>query len=152
MSKFDDYAKPDVLVTTDWVADNLDRFRSDDGDYRLVEVDVDTSAYDDGHIPGAQGWNWQTQLADTVRRDLAGKDNFEELLESVGIDDDTTVVLYGDNNNWFAAWAYWQLQYYGFDDVKLVDGGRKKWLSENRELTDETPDFSRGNVSLKAPD
>ena len=152
MSKFEEYAQPDVLVTTDWVADNLEKFQSNDGEYRLFEVDVDTSAYDEGHVPGAIGWNWETQLADTVRRDLASKQDFEALLEEAGVTDDTTVVIYGDNNNWFAAWAYWQLKYYGFDDVKLVDGGRKKWLQEDRELTNDVPSFSRGNVSLKAPD
>lgn len=151
MSKFEEYAKPEVLVTTDWVADKLDDLQRDDSEYRLVEVDVDTSAYDEGHIPGAVGWNWETQLADTVRRDLASKEDFEELLEEAGVDDDSTILLYGDNNNWFAAWAYWQLKYYGFDDVKLVDGGRKKWLQEDRELTTETPSFSRGNVPLQAP-
>jgi thiosulfate/3-mercaptopyruvate sulfurtransferase len=152
MSKYEEYAKPDVLVTTDWVADNLEDFQDDDSAHRLVEVDVDTTSYDEGHIPGAVGWNWETQLADDTRRDLASKEDFEQLLEEAGISDDTTVVLYGDNDNWFAAWAYWQLTYYGFDDVKLVDGGRKKWLQEDRELTSDVPSFATGDVSLKAPD
>ena len=152
MSKFDDYAKPDVLVTTDWLADNLDRFRADDGDHRLVEVDVDTSAYDEGHVPGAIGWDWEEELADTVRRDLASKEDFQALLRDAGINDDTTIVLYGDNDNWFAAWAFWQLKYYGHDDVKLLDGGRKKWLAEERELTTDEPEYSEGNWTAEAPD
>jgi len=151
MSKLDDYANPDALVTTSWVADNLEDIQSDDGGYRLAEVDVDTAAYGEGHIPGAVGWNWEEDLCDTERRDIAPKEKFEKLARDAGIDDDTTVLLYGDNNNWFAAWAYWQFKYYGHDDVKLVDGGRKKWLQEDRELTDETPSFSAGDFTASAP-
>ena len=141
------YANPDVLVSTDWAADRLD-----DPEVRFVEVDVDTSAYEEGHVPGAVGWNWETQLADTQTRDLASKEDFQSLLRSSGIDDDTTIVLYGDNDNWFAAWAFWQLTYYGHEDTKVLDGGRKKWLAEDRPLSTEAPDYEAGNWSASAPD
>src|SRR5205814_2589094 len=111
---------------------------------RIVEVDVDTSAYDQGHIPAAIGWNWQTQLQDTVRRDLIDKRAFEDLLSRSGIANDTTVITYGDNNNWFAAWAFWQLKYYGHRDVRLMNGGRKKWVEEGRELTTKIPKHPEG--------
>jgi len=132
-----------VLVSTEWAADHLD----DDG-VRFVEVDVDTQSYDSGHIPGAVGWNWQTQLQDHPSRNIVPKDDFEQLLEVAGISNDTTIVLYGDNNNWFAAWAYWLLKYYGHEDVRLLDGGRKKWEAENRELTNEVPDYEVGSYSI----
>ncbi len=152
MSTFDKYANPDVLVTTDWLADNLNRLQADDGDYRLVEVDVDTTAYDENHIPGAIGWDWEDELADTVRRDLAPKEEFQQLLRDSGIDDDTTVILYGDNDNWFATWAFWQLTYYGHDDLKILDGGRKKWFEEDRDLTTEVPEYPEGDWTAEAPD
>ena len=152
MTKFEEYANPDVLVTTDWVADRLDQFQSDDSKLRLIEVDVDTEAYDSGHVPGTTGWNWQTQLCDQVKRDLTPRDELEELMAGAGVRDDSTIVLYGDNHNWFAAWAFWQLKYYGFDDVCLMDGGRAKWLAEKRELTEDIPSFSRGEVHLEEPD
>jgi thiosulfate/3-mercaptopyruvate sulfurtransferase len=129
-----DYAHPEALVTTDWVAQH-----SNDPKVRLVEVDVDTSAYDQGHIAGAVGWNWQTQLQDGVRRDLISKADLENLLSRSGISNDTSIVLYGDNNNWFAAYAFWQLKYYGHKDVRLMNGGRKKWLEEKRPLTTDAP-------------
>ena len=129
-----EYKHPEVLVTTEWVAQNLDAPNA-----RLVEVDVDTSAYDQGHIPGAVGWNWQTQLQDNVRRDLIDRAALESLLGQSGIANDTTILLYGDNNNWFAAYAFWQLKYYGHRDVRLVNGGRKKWLEEKRPLSTEAP-------------
>jgi thiosulfate/3-mercaptopyruvate sulfurtransferase len=125
-----DYKHPEVLVSTDWVAQHLN-----DPKLRLVEVDVDTSAYGQGHIPGAVGWNWQTQLQDNIRRDLIDKPALEELLGESGISNDTTILLYGDNNNWFAAYAFWQLKYYGHADVRLINGGRKKWVEEKRALT-----------------
>ena len=106
---------------------------------RLVEVDVDTSAYEQGHIAGAVGWNWQSQLQQPVRRDLASKEEIEQLLGSSGIGNDTTVILYGDNNNWFAAWAFWQLKYYGHADVRLMNGGRAKWEAEGRPMTTDVP-------------
>ncbi len=128
------YANPDVLVTTDWVDQH-----KNDPNVVIAEVDVDTSAYDEGHVPGAIGWNWQTQLCDTVRRDVIGRADLEKLLGSSGIGNDTTVVLYGDNNNWFAAWALWQLKMYGHKDVRIMNGGRKKWLAEGRPLSKDTP-------------
>ena len=120
---------PDVLVSTDWVAQH----RSDPN-VRVVEVDVDTGAYDQGHVPGSLGWNWTTELCDTVIRDIVPKDKLESLLGRSGITPQTTIVLYGDNNNWFAAWAFWQLKVYGHQDVRIMNGGRKKWLAEGREL------------------
>ena len=130
--KVTDYKHPEVLVSTEWVVRHLD-----DPKIRLVEVDVDTTAYEEGHIPGAVGWNWRTQLQDNIRRDLIEKSALERLLGQSGISNNTTVLLYGDNNNWFAAYAFWQLKYYGHNDVKLINGGRKKWIEENRPLTKE---------------
>jgi thiosulfate/3-mercaptopyruvate sulfurtransferase len=127
-----EYKHPEVLVSTESVAQNLNAPNT-----RLVEVDVDTTAYEQGHIPGAVGWNWQTQLQDNVRRDLIDKAALEKLLGESGISNDTTILLYGDNNNWFAAYAFWQLKYYGHQNVKLINGGRKKWLEEKRPLTKE---------------
>jgi thiosulfate/3-mercaptopyruvate sulfurtransferase len=135
-----DYKHPEVLVTTEWVAQNLNAPNT-----RLVEVDVDTSAYEQGHIPGAVGWNWQTQLQDNVRRDLIDRAALESLLGKSGIGNDTTVLLYGDNNNWFAAYAFWQLKYYGHRDVRLINGGRKKWLEEKRPLNTEAPKVTPAN-------
>jgi len=123
------YAHPDALVTTDWVASHL----SDPG-IRLIEVDVDTTAYDSGHIAGAVGWNWQSQLNDPVRRDIPDKQAFAKLLSEAGVTLKTTVVLYGDNNNWFAAFAFWLLQLYGHTNAKLMNGGRAKWVAEGRPL------------------
>jgi thiosulfate/3-mercaptopyruvate sulfurtransferase len=141
------YAHPEVLVETDWVAAH-----SKDPNTRLVEVDVDTTAYDQGHIEGAAGWNWQTQLQDQLRRTLASKSQFEALCSRSGITPETAVILYGDNNNWFAAWALWQFKYYGHRDVRLMNGGRKKWLAENRPVSKETPNFSATRYSAKEPD
>ena len=124
-----EYAHPEVLVSTDWVAQH-----SADPNVRLVEVDVDTRAYDDGHPPGAMAWIWNHDLCDTVIRDIAPKEKFEWLMTKSGIDNETTVVLYGDNNNWFAAWAFWEMKIYGHTDVRIMDGGRKKWLAEGRDL------------------
>ena len=123
------YAHPEVLVKTDWVASH-----ANDPNVRVVEVDVDTKAYDEGHVPGAIAWAWNTQLCDTVVRDILPKGAFETLMTQSGVGGDTTVVLYGDNNNWFAAWAFWQMKVYGHKDVRIMDGGRKKWLSEGRDL------------------
>ena len=123
-------ARETPLVTTDWVASHLD-----DPLVRMVEVDIDTEAYARSHIPGAVGWNWRTQLQHPVRRDIVGKRDFELLLETSGIEPATRVVLYGDNQNWFAAHAYWLLRYYGHGSVSLMDGGRSKWEAEGRPLT-----------------
>jgi thiosulfate/3-mercaptopyruvate sulfurtransferase len=142
-----EYAHPEVLVTTQWVADNLNNPK-----IRLVEVDVDTAAYDQGHIAGAAGWNWQSQLQDGVRRDLIDKAGIEDLLGRSGIANDTTVILYGDNNNWFAAWAFWQLKYYGHQDVQLMNGGRRKWMEEKRPTTTDKPNIKSATYKAKDPD
>jgi thiosulfate/3-mercaptopyruvate sulfurtransferase len=141
------YAHPEVLVTTEWVAQHLD-----DPKVRVVEVDVDTAAYDTGHIPGAVGWHWKRDLEDPITRDIAGKEQLEELLSRSGIANDTTVVLYGDNNNWFAAYAFWLLKYYGHDDARIMDGGRKKWIEEGRPFTTEVPSYPRSQYRAKDPD
>jgi len=143
----EEYAHPEALVTTQWVADHLN-----DPKIRIVEVDVDTSAYDQGHIQGAIGWNWQTQLQDPVRRDLIDKRAFEELLGRSGISNDTAVIVYGDNNNWFAAWAFWELKYYGHTDVRIMNGGRKKWLEEKRPVTTEASRIAAASYRAKDPD
>ena len=145
-----DYAN-DVLVSADWVEGHLDEFQSDDPDYRLVEVDVDTEAYDEAHAPGAVGFNWETQLQDQQTRDVLDKSEFENLLGSHGITEDTTVVLYGDNSNWFAAYSYWQFKYWGHDDVKLLDGGREFWLEEDYPTTDEVPSYSAQEYTASGP-
>jgi len=142
-----EYAHPEVLVSTQWVAEH-----ANDPKVRLVEVDVDTTAYDQGHIAGAVGWNWQSQLQDNVRRDLISKAEIEKLLGQSGISNDTTVVLYGDNNNWFAAYAFWQLKYYGHKDVRLMNGGRKKWLEEKRPLTTEPARVAPATYRASTPD
>jgi thiosulfate/3-mercaptopyruvate sulfurtransferase len=140
-------AMTDVLVTTDWVAQH-----ANDAGVRIVEVDVDTTAYDQGHVPGASGWNWTTELCDTLVRDIIPLKKLEELLGKSGIDNKTTIVLYGDNNNWFAAWAFWQLKMYGHQDVRMMDGGRKKWLAEGRELTADKPNVAAKTYKASGPD
>ncbi len=142
-----EYAHPEMLVDTAWVAEH-----GNDPGVRLVEVDVDTSAYDQGHIPRAIAWNWSTQLCDTVRRDIIPKDDFEKLMADAGIGNDTTVILYGDNNNWFAAWAVWQMKIYRHNDVRLMNGGRKKWIEEGRELTNEVPSVPSASYTASEPD
>jgi thiosulfate/3-mercaptopyruvate sulfurtransferase len=142
-----DYAHPETLVTADWVEQHVD-----DPKVRIVEVDVDTEEYGKGHVPGAIGWSWQTQLCDTVLRDIIPKAEFEELMGKSGITNDTTVVLYGDNNNWFAAWALWQMKVYGHDDVRLMNGGRKKWLEEKRPLTNDVPTYDKASYVAKDAD
>lgn len=136
-----------TLVSTDWVAQHLN-----DPTIRLVEVDVDTKAYSEGHIPNATGWAWDTELCDTLRRDIIPNAKFEQLMGSSGIRNETTVILYGDNNNWFAAWAFWQLKVYGHKDVRLMNGGRKKWLSEGRELSTDLPKVAPTSYTAKHPD
>jgi thiosulfate/3-mercaptopyruvate sulfurtransferase len=142
-----EYAHPEVLVSTQWVAEH-----ANDPKVRLVEVDVDTSAYGQGHIAGAVGWNWQTQLQDNIRRDLIDKVTLERLLGDSGISNDTTIVLYGDNNNWFAAYAFWQLKYYGHKDVRLMNGGRKKWVEQKRPLTTDAPKVTPATYRATGPD
>ncbi|MDB5298804.1 MAG: Rhodanese domain protein [Phycisphaerales bacterium] len=124
------YTHPDVLVDTNWVAGHLN-----DPKVKLIEVDVDTASYEKGHVPSAIGWNWQTDLNDNVRRDIIDPRSFAELNRRAGINPDDTVVFYGDNNNWFAAWALWQFKYHGHKDARLMNGGRKKWELEKRPLT-----------------
>ena len=141
------YAHPDTLVVTNWVAEHVN-----DPKVRVVEVDVDTKAYDEGHVPGALGWAWNSQLCDTVRRDILSKAQFEELMASSGISNDTNVVIYGDNNNWFAAWALWQMKIYGHKDVRLMNGGRKKWLAEGRELSKDAPKVTRTTYKAAGAD
>jgi thiosulfate/3-mercaptopyruvate sulfurtransferase len=131
-----DYANPDVLVSTDWLDQHLG-----DQDVRVIEVDEDTSAYEKGHIKGALGWNWTTDLHTQVGRDYLDQGGFADLLSAAGVGSETTVVLYGGNNNWFAAYAYWLLKLRGFEDVKLLDGGRKKWELESRELVQDVPAY-----------
>jgi thiosulfate/3-mercaptopyruvate sulfurtransferase len=142
-----EYRHPESLVSTQWAADHLK-----DSNIRLVEVDVDTTAYDQGHIPGAVGWNWQSQLQDNIRRDLIDRGAFEALLGQSGISNDTTILLYGDNNNWFAAYAFWQLKYYGHKDVRLINGGRKKWVEEKRPLTTEATRVAATKYTATRPD
>lgn len=142
-----DYAHPEVLVGTDWVAAH-----AKDPNVRVVEVDVDTKAYDEGHVPGALAWAWNTQLCDTLRRDILSRQQFEELMSASGVQPDTTLVIYGDNNNWFAAWALWQAKIYGHKDVRLMNGGRKKWLSEGRELSQQVPAVERTRYQAKTAD
>jgi thiosulfate/3-mercaptopyruvate sulfurtransferase len=141
------YVHPEVLVTTEWAASHTGNPK-----VRIVEVDVDTHAYDEGHLPNALGWAWNTQLCDTIQRDIIPKAQFEALMGSSGISNDTTVVLYGDNNNWFAAWAFWQLKIYGHSDVRIINGGRKKLLAEGRELSNESPKVTPTTYRAADPD
>src|SRR3954449_7542225 len=136
-----------ALVNADWVEQHLD-----DPQVVLVEVDEDTTSYDKGHIRGAIKLDWSTELQDQVRRDFVNKQQFEELLSGKGVATDQTVVLYGGNNNWFAAYAYWYFKLYGHQDVKLLDGGRKKWELESRELTDEVTQREATSYQAKPQD
>jgi thiosulfate/3-mercaptopyruvate sulfurtransferase len=129
----DGYAKP-VLVTTDWLADHL----GDEG-VVVAEVDENPDLYDEGHVPGAIKLHWRDDLEDPVERDLVEREEFERLMGERGISNDTTLVLYGDKNNWFAAYAYWYLKIYGHEDARILDGGRQKWIDEGRELTTDVP-------------
>jgi thiosulfate/3-mercaptopyruvate sulfurtransferase len=137
------FANPDALVSTQWIVEH-----GKDPGLRLIEVDVDPSAYNGGHIEGAVGWDWRQDLQDQTVRDLAGKEALERKLGESGVDSDTTVVLYGDNNNWFAAYAYWALKYYGFDKVKLINGGRVKWEKEGRPYTTDVPSHQPGQFKF----
>jgi thiosulfate/3-mercaptopyruvate sulfurtransferase len=141
------YANPDALVETDWLEEHLD-----DPGTRVVEVDEDTTAYEKGHIRGAVGWNWSTDLHARVGRDYLSRQELSELLSRAGVGSDTTVVLYGGNNNWFAAYAYWILKLRGFDHVRLLNGGRKKWELESRELTQDVVSYPRADLVLTAPE
>ena len=141
----DAYAHPESIVETEWVYENLA-----DPSVRLVEVDVDTNAYDKGHILGSIGWNWQSQLQQGTVRDLIDKEGMQKLLSESGISNSTTVVLYGDNNNWFACWAFWQLKYYGHQDVRIMNGGRIKWEMEEKPLVETKTEVD--SVSYVAKD
>jgi thiosulfate/3-mercaptopyruvate sulfurtransferase len=141
-----DYAK-DVLVETDWVAEHLD-----DDNVKIVEVDENPALYAEAHIPGAIGFDWKADLQDQVKRDFLGPDEFGELMGSCGISNDDTVVLYGDRNNWFAAYTYWYFKYYGHEDVKLMNGPREKWVSEGRETSTEVPSYEAATFEAKGPD
>jgi len=148
------YAHPEVLVDTQWIQDHL----NDEG-LRIVEVDYDPVAnYELGHIPGSVLVQWKADINDPITRNILSKQAFESLLQRIGIDNETTttiVALYGDFNNWFAAFAFWVFKYYGFNDVRLINGGRKKWLLEDRPITKEVQDYVKGNYKIakeKEPD
>jgi len=141
-----DYAK-DVLVDTQWVEDHLD-----DDSIRVVEVDENPALYAEAHIPGAIGFDWKEDLQDQVKRDFLGPDEFGELFGARGISNDHTIVLYGDRNNWFAAYTYWYLKYYGHDAVKLMNGPREKWISEGRPTSTEVPTYEPATFSAQAGD
>ena len=143
-----EYVHPEILVDTDWVKQNLGK-----PGIKLVEIDVDTKAYDAGHIPGAVGFNWQSQLQDQVRRDIISKQAFEQLLSAAGISPSDTVILYGDNNNWFASYGFWLFKMYGHKDVRLMNGGRVKWLNEDdKELTTDHPKVTPTQYRAAEPD
>src|SRR4028118_824584 len=140
-------SRADVLVDADWVESHLD-----DPGVVLVEVDEDVSAYDGGHIKNAVRLDWTTELQQPAARDLIDRDDFSKLMSAKGIGNDDTVVLYGGNNNWFAAYAYWQFKLYGHENVKLLDGGRKKWELDGRELVKDVPERPRTSYVAKDPD
>src|SRR5215470_13891637 len=146
MSENKGYIHPEALVDAEWVQAHLK-----DSTVRLIEVDVDTTAYEQGHIPGAVGFNWQKELQDQIVRAPVSKEHLEELLSRAGVTLDTTIVLYGDNNNWFAAWALWILKYYGHRDVRLLNGGRVKWLADKREITTAVPSYAATTYTAQAP-
>ena len=146
MSENKGYAHPEALVDADWVEAHLK-----DPKVRLIEVDVDTSAYEQGHIPGAVGFNWQKELQDQIVRAPLDTEHLDALLSRAGVSKDTTIVLYGDNNNWFATWALWIFKYYGHPDVRLLDGGRVKWLADKREITTEVPSYEQTTYKAEAP-
>ena len=136
-------APSDFLVTTNWLEKNLNNPK-----LRLIEVSVDTGVYERGHIQGAVNFKWHTDLVDPVKRDIASKENFEKLLRQAGVNNDSTIVIYGDSNNWFAAWGAWVFDVYGVKNVKLLDGGRKKWEAEKRPLTPLATQVAAGNVKV----
>ena len=141
-----DYAK-DVLVETQWVEDHLE-----DNSIRIVEVDENPALYAESHIPGAIGFDWQKDLQDQVKRDFLGSEEFGKLFGSRGVSNDHTVVLYGDRNNWFAAYTYWYLKYYGHDNVKLMNGPREKWINEGRPTSSDVPSHGAVTFNAQAPD
>jgi thiosulfate/3-mercaptopyruvate sulfurtransferase len=140
------YANPDALVTTAWVAEH-----GNDPGYQLIEVDVDPSNYAQGHLAGAVGWDWKKDLQDPTVRDIAPRDAIARKLSESGVTPETTILLYGDNNNWFAAYAYWTLKYYGHEQVKLINGGRLKWEAEGRPYTTEAPNVKPADYRFPEP-
>jgi thiosulfate/3-mercaptopyruvate sulfurtransferase len=147
MATANGYVHPEVLVETGWVAEHLH-----DPGVRLVEVDVDTTAYDSGHIPGAAGWNWKKDTQQPVRRDIPDQAGMEALLGRSGIANDTMVIVYGDNNNWFATFAFWLLKMYGHRDGRVMNGGRKKWMDEGRPLETGAPRIAAATYRASRPD
>jgi thiosulfate/3-mercaptopyruvate sulfurtransferase len=143
----EEYAHPEYLVDTQWAADHLD-----DPAIRIVESDEDYLLYETGHVPGAVKLDWFTQLQDPVRRDFVSKEDFEKLCSRLGITNDTTVVFYGDKNNWFATYALWLFRYFGHEHLKIMNGGKAKWEMENRPLTKEVPDYPETNYQASEPD
>jgi thiosulfate/3-mercaptopyruvate sulfurtransferase len=142
------YVHPEVLVDTQWAEEHLK-----DTKVRIAEVDYDSKAnYELGHIPGAVLFDWKNDINDPLTRNVLSKESCQKLLQNAGIDNDTTLLLYGDFNNWFAAFAFWVLNYYGYKDVRLFNGGRKKWLQEDRALTKDVPNYSKGNFAANEPD
>jgi thiosulfate/3-mercaptopyruvate sulfurtransferase len=142
------YAHPEVLTDTHWVENHLK-----DGNVRIAEVDYDPRAnYELGHIPGSVLFDWKRDINDPISRNILSKQSCEELLQRFGINNDTILILYGDFNNWFAAFAFWVFKYYGYRDVKIMDGGRKKWLEEDRPLSKEVPNYPKGNFKASEPD
>ena len=139
------YANPDVLVSAEWVAANLN-----DGNIRLLESNEDVLLYDTGHIPGAQKIDWQEDLNDAVVRDYVGQQQFQALMEKLGISNDTTIVFYGDKSNWWATYAFWVFQLFGHTNAKVMDGGRQKWVDEGRELSTDTPSYPAASYSAPA--
>src|SRR5207245_6358074 len=137
----------DVLVETDWLAEH-----AKDPKVRVFEVDVDTTAYEQGHVDGAIGLNWKTDLQQHPVRDLIDKKQLEALLSKYGVAPKTTIITYGDNNDWFAAWFFWLLKYYGHKDARLINGGRAKWMAEGRPLTNAVPSFAKSDYRAKTPD
>jgi len=142
-----EYARPEFLVETDWVAQHLD-----DPTVRLVESNEDFLLYETGHIPGAVKVDWFTTLQHSIRRDFLGKTEFEALCSQLGIANDTSVVFYGDKSNWFATYALWLFRYYGHEKLKIMNGGRAKWMQENRPMTKDVPTYPRTNYQAKDPD
>jgi thiosulfate/3-mercaptopyruvate sulfurtransferase len=142
------YVHPEVLVDTQWAEEHLK-----DPKVRIAEVDYDSKAnYELGHIPGAVLFDWKNDINDPITRNVLSKESCQNLLQNAGINNDTTLLLYGDFNNWFAAFAFWVLKYYGYKDVRLINGGRKKWLQEDRALTKDVPTYSKGNFDANEPD
>ena len=142
------YVHQEVLVDTQWAEEHLK-----DPKVRIAEVDYDSKAnYELGHIPGAVLFDWKNDINDPITRNVLSKESCQNLLQNAGINNDTTLLLYGDFNNWFAAFAFWVLKYYGYKDVRLINGGRKKWLQEDRALTKDVPNYSKGNFAANEPD